>query len=107
MLAIDSTADKSRALAVGCAIEIGDLPKAVQLNTNYTLADGRWEQWAEGKMMLATNGIQQGTEKYVSITRKFPTFASNAFIAPGNSILRQVDWNLYSKLLQATNASVK
>jgi hypothetical protein len=37
--------------------------KAQQLNTNYVLADGRWEQWAEGKMMLATNAIKQGTEK--------------------------------------------
>jgi len=42
VLTIDPTADKSRALAVACAIEIGNLQKAQQLNTNYAIGDGRW-----------------------------------------------------------------
>jgi len=66
------------------------------------------EQWAQGRMMLATNAIQQGTEKFVSLTKKYPTFASRAFIAQNNNILRQIDWTLYSKLMQSTNdVSVK
>jgi hypothetical protein len=71
VLTIDPTADKSRAFAVACAIEIGNMQKAQQLNTNYTKIDGRWQQWAQGKMMLATNAIQQGTEKFVLLTKKY------------------------------------
>jgi hypothetical protein len=54
--------------------------------------------------MLGTNGIQQGTEEFVSITKKYPTFPAFAWITPGNSILRQIDWTLYSKLMQSTNS---
>lgn len=103
VLTIDPTADTSRALAVACAIEIGNMPKAQQLNTNYAIGDGRWKQWADGKMMLATNAIQQGTEKYVSLAKKYPTFMNSAFIAQGNHILRKIDWVTYSKLMQVTN----
>ena len=103
VLTIDPNADKSRALAVGCAIEIGNMPKAQQLNTNYSLPGERWQRWANGKMMLATNGIQQGTEEFVSIAKKYQTFPAIAGIAPGNNILRQIDWDLYSKLMQKTN----
>jgi len=107
VLAIDPTADRSRAIAVGCAIQIGDMSKAQQLNTNYALKGGRWQRWANGKMMLATNGIQQGTEEFVSITKKYPTFPAAAWISPGNDILGQIDWPLYSKLMQTTNANTK
>jgi hypothetical protein len=103
VLRIDPTADKSRAFAVASAIEIGNMEKAQELNTNYVIADGRWKQWALGKMMLATNAIQQGTEKFVSLAKEYPTFLNDAFIAQGNNILRQVDWTLYSKLMQPTN----
>jgi hypothetical protein len=106
VLAIDPAADRSRALAVGCAIEIGNMPKAQQLNTNYATADGRWEHWAHCKMMLATNAIRQGTEEFVSLTKKNPTFAQISWIAEGNHILRQVDWTLYQKLMQTTNNTV-
>ena len=104
VLAVDSTADKSRAFAVASAIEIGNTEKANQLNTNYAIGDGRWAQWAQAKMMLATNAIQQGTEKFVSLTQKYPTFVNDAFIGQGNNILRQIDWTLYSKLMQPTNS---
>jgi TolA-binding protein len=103
VLRIDPTADKSRAFAVASAIEIGNMEKAQELNTNYAATDGRWKQWAQGKMMLATNAIQQGTEKFVFLTTNYPTFVGDAFIAQGNNILRQIDWTLYSKLMQPTN----
>jgi tetratricopeptide (TPR) repeat protein len=107
VLVIDPTADRGRALAVGCAIEVGDMTKAQQLNTNYALKGERWQRWANGKMMLATNGIQQGTEEFVFITKKYPTFPAVAWISPGNHILQQIDWALYSKLMQTTNANNK
>jgi hypothetical protein len=106
VLTIDPTADKSRAFAVGCAIEVGNMEKAQQLNTNYALPDGRWEQWAEGKMMLASNAIKQGTEKFVLLTKKYPTFPESGFIEEGCHIMRQIDWGLYSKLMQPTNNPV-
>ena len=106
VLAVDPTADKSRALAVACAIEVGNLETAQKLNTNYAIADGRWEQWAQGKMMLATNAIELGTEKFVSLTKKYPTLADSGFIAQGNHILRQIDWALYSRLMQPTNDTI-
>jgi hypothetical protein len=103
VLTIDPTADKSRALAIACAIETGNLPGAQQLNTNFSIVDGRWKQWADGKMMLATNAIELGTEKFVSLARKNPTFVKSAWIGQGNNILRQVDWKVYSQLMEATN----
>jgi hypothetical protein len=105
VLTIDSTADKSRALAVACAVEIGNLVRAQQLNTNYALEDGRWKQWAQGKMMLATNAIEQATETFVSLSKRYPTFPGTSLIAPGNNLLRQINWEMYSKLMQATNGS--
>jgi tetratricopeptide (TPR) repeat protein len=104
VLAIDPAADKSRALAVGCAIEVGDLTKAKQLNVNYAAQGGRWQRWANAKMMLGTNGIQQATEEFVSIAKQYPTFPDSAWIDPRSSILRQIDWPLYSKLMQGTNS---
>ena len=102
-MTVDPAADKSRALAVACAVETGNMTRAQELNTNYAIKDGRWEQWAQAKMMLATNAIQQATEKFVSLTKKYPTFPQLAWIAQGDHILRQVDWTLYLKLMQATN----
>jgi hypothetical protein len=106
VLVIDRAADKSRALAVACAIEIGDMVKAQQLNTNYALKGERWEQWANGKMMLATNAIQQGTEKFASLAKKYPTFPVGAWIGEGNHVLRKIDWALYSKLMQTPSNSI-
>jgi hypothetical protein len=57
-------------------------------------------------MILATNAIQQGTEKLASLTKKYPTLVNDAFIIPGNNIFRQVDWALYSKLMQGTNDTI-
>lgn len=106
VLVIDRAADKSRALAMACAIEIGNMVKAQQLNTDYELKGERWEQWANGKMMLATNAIQQGTEKFASLAKKYPTFPTRAWIEKGNHVLRQIDWALYSKLMQAPSNAV-
>jgi hypothetical protein len=106
VLAIDPAADESRALAVGCAIEIENIPMAQQLNTHYAIADGRWEHWAQGKMMLATNAIQQGTEEFVSLAKKYPPFVGTAWISERSHIPRQVDWTLYQKLMQTTNNTV-
>jgi hypothetical protein len=106
VLALDPAADRSRALAIGCAVEIGNIPKAQKLSTDFTIKDGRWEHWAQGKMMLATNGIRQGTEEFVSLTKKYPTFAENAWIVEGTHILRQVDWTLYRKLMQTPSNTV-
>jgi hypothetical protein len=106
VLVIDRVADKSRALAMACAIEIGDMAKAQQLDTNYALKGERWEQWANGKMMLATNAIQQGTEKIASLAKKYPTFPAGAWIGEGNHVFRQIDWALYSKLMQTPSNAV-
>lgn len=103
VLKIDPKADESRALAVVCAIETWNIPKAEQLNTNYAIGDGRWEEWAQGKMMLATNSIQQGTEKLASLAKKYPTFKVVESIREGNPTYRNMDWALYSKLMQPTN----
>jgi hypothetical protein len=81
------------------------MTKAQKLNTNYALKGDRWQRWANGKMMLATNGIQQATEEFVSIAKKYPTFPAVAWISPGNHVLRQIDWALYLKLMQPTNTA--
>ena len=105
VLLIDPTADKSRALAVASAVEIGASNKAEKLNTRFAIKTGRWEQWAGAKMILITNATK-GTEILASLAKKYPTFPGQSWIGEGNHILRQADWNLYSKLIQPASNSV-
>lgn len=105
VIKIDPTADQSRAFAIVSAIEIGDILKAQQLNTNYALPGERWQRWANAKIMLATNGIQQATEEVVLLAKKYPTFSTwTTKDGGGNYFIRQIDWTLYSKLMQSTNS---
>ena len=53
------------------------------------------------KMMLATNGISQATERLAALTRRYPTF--DQFMHPAADVFRQIDWPFYSRLLQPTN----
>ena len=105
VLSVDPTADESRALAIACAVENGETLEAQKFNTNFAIRDGRWQQWAQAKLMLVTNQ-EKGTEMLVSIASKFPTFPQRSWIAPGNNIFRQIDWNLYEKSMQPANSSV-
>jgi hypothetical protein len=67
----------------------------------------RWQRWANAKIMLATNGIQPATEEFVSLAKKYPTFSTwTAKDGTANYFIRQIDWVLYSKLMQATNDTV-
>lgn len=102
VLSFDPKADKTRAYAVACSVELGNLEKAHQLDDKFALSDGRWRLWSQGKMMLATNNIEGATKLFFSIGHKYPTL-QNSFIRPGTHVLRQVDWTLFNELGQATN----
>jgi len=106
VLAIDPTADRSRAIAVGCAIQIGDMSKAQQLNTNYALKGGRWQRWANGK-----NDVSH--ERHTARDRGICFYNKNIQLFQRLHGFHLVmtfladDWPLYSKLMQTTNANTK
>lgn len=100
LLSVDSSADQSRALAIACAIEIGDTNRVQRLNKNYSQKDGRWQQWAKCKILLSTDSTQKATEELAKLARTFPTFSDSAFMQEGNHVLRGIDWPLFHKLTQ-------
>jgi tetratricopeptide (TPR) repeat protein len=108
VLAIDPKADKSRAFAVACAAEVGDIRKANQLNSSYDQKDGRWELWAAGKMLLTTGAVEQATRAFASLVEKYPVMAGDGFFERSNHFLRNLDWPLFSQLVAgSTNAAPK
>jgi hypothetical protein len=99
VLSADPGADRSRALAVACALETKDVTVATNLNTAYAQKGGRWDQWAQCKMILATGTVDQATREFAKLARCYPTFSDKAWISKGNHVLRQVDWRLYDDLI--------
>jgi hypothetical protein len=105
VLSIDPAADKSRALAVACAIELGDLAKAQNLNVGYSQKEGRWELWAKCKMLLSTDTVERATKEFATLAKKFPTFTDQAWIQKGNHVLRKLDWSQYYELMKSSDPS--
>lgn len=96
----DPYADKSRALAIASAIEVGDTNKAVALSSAWKYPDGRWARWTKAKMNLSTGEVAQATEQLATIAADFKTFSDIAYMQPGNHVLRKVNWDLYRRKLK-------
>jgi len=105
VLSIDPTADKSRAFAVECAIEIGDIQKAKELNKDYALQGQRWQKWANARLMLATNDVQQGTREFAALAKQDPTLVGLGGINRNSYMLRQIDWSLFDQLQETNQTS--
>jgi len=105
VLTIDPAADRCRALAVTCAIELGDLPKAQKLNAGYSQKEGRWAQLAKCKMLLSTDTVEKATKEFAALSKKFPTFVDQVKINEKNPILKELDWSLYSELMKPSDRS--
>ncbi len=103
VLLVDPAADRSRALAVACALEIGDIETAQNLNVDYAQDGGRWQRWADSKMLLTTGKVDQATQVFATLAKDFPTFSDSAWIQRGNHVLRQLDWNLFDKEMSDQN----
>lgn len=79
-MAADPKADKSRALAVVCAAEVGDIRKAHQLNGGYDQKNGRWERWAAAEMLLTTGAVEQATRAFAALVKECPVMAADGFL---------------------------
>jgi hypothetical protein len=53
--------------------------------------------------MLSTNAIEQGTKELASLAKSSPLSTDSLWLAPGNHIVRNVDWQLFAKLLSSSN----
>lgn len=98
VLSGDSCADKSRALAIACALELGDTNKAENLRSAYTDKAGRWRKWANCRFVLSTGSVDAATRQFAELSREFPTFSDAAWIRPGQHVLRLIDWTLFNDL---------
>jgi hypothetical protein len=103
VLAIDPTADKSRALAIACAIEVNNADELKRLNVPFQKPNGPSGRWARGITMLSTNAIEQGTKELSSLAKSNPSSSTSLWLAYGNHIVRNVDWQLFNKLLIPSN----
>jgi hypothetical protein len=96
----DSGSEKSRALAIACAIELGKIELANQFLASFINPNSRWELWAKAKISLATEETPRGTEMLADISTTFKSFPERAYIHKGAHIWRTIDWALYNKLIE-------
>lgn len=100
IVASDGYADKSRALALACAIEIGDTNGVAVFSTGWKYPEGRWARWAKARLNISTGDVAQVTKQFAELAAECRTFPDAAVMNPGNPLLRQVDWSLYSQTLK-------
>jgi hypothetical protein len=96
----DNDSEKSKALAVACAIETGNKDLANQFISSFIYGDSRWQLWGRAKIALITEGALAATEKLADLSRKFPSFPERAYIHRKAHIWRQIDWTLYDSLVR-------
>ena len=107
VLAVDPTADQSRALAVACAAKLDDVPKTKQLNAGYSQKDGRWERWAKGIILLARGASNEGTRELSSLVKDFPLMEASGFFWERSDVLRNLDWRMFAESIGKTNPLAK
>ena len=100
LLQIDAAADRSRAMAIACAIEINATNEIETLQSGFAQKDGRWDRWAKCRMLLETGTVHAATEAFADLAKDYPTFKDSAWIRKGNDVLRKLDWNVYEELLK-------
>src|SRR6266850_4002903 len=100
VLEVDSDADKSRALAVACAVEIGNIELAKNMFESFKAKDSRWAKWGQTKITLVTEGAERATKMLAGLSREYRTFPVRAFIHPRVHVWRQIDWSLYDRLVK-------
>jgi len=100
VIAVDNTADKSRAMAAVSALEIGDIARATNLISQMHDPTGQWRKWAQAKAVLATGDVNEATLDIRSLATNYPVLVGSAWINPGSHLYRNVNWSLYNS---ATN----
>jgi hypothetical protein len=100
VLEIDPGADRSRAMAIACAFEIGDTNGVQTLRPGFVQKNGRWDRWVQCREVLETGTVHAATEAFADLARAYPTFKDSAWIGKGNHVLRKVDWAAYDELMK-------
>ena len=100
VIEVDPSADRSRAMAIACALEIGDTNRVQELQSGFVQKKGRWERWAQCRMLLETGTVHVATEAFATLAKDYPTFTDSAWIRKGNHVLRKLDWGVYEELLK-------
>jgi len=107
IIASDAYADRSRAYALACAIEIGDTNKVAAFSSGWKYPEGRWARWAKARHNISTGDIAQATTQFAELAADCRTFPDIAAMDPRNRLLRQVDWALYNQTLKELLARKK
>ncbi|HLH53905.1 MAG TPA: hypothetical protein VKY92_09850 [Verrucomicrobiae bacterium] len=102
VLAVDPDAEKSRALAISCAVDLGLREKAEQLYSKFSNKDGRWAQWSKAKMLLASGAIEQGTRELAGLVLKYPIMREAGYARSANAVWQKINWPLYERLRTAS-----
>ena len=103
VLGVDKKADRCRALAVACAVEINDTETMTNLLTAFNYPDARWAQWAQVKVALSTGSVVEATALLVNLATNNSAFANAAFISRECNVWRKIDWDKFDALAHSTN----
>jgi hypothetical protein len=100
VLKVDPGADRSRAMAIACALEVGDTNKVQALRSGFVQNGGRWDRWVQCRMVLETGTVHAATEAFADLAKAYPTFKDSAWISKGKHVLRKVDWTAYEEMMK-------
>lgn len=98
VIAIDESADKSRAMAAVAALEIGDVDTATNLIFQMHDQNGQWTKWVKAKAVLSTGDVDQATLELHSLATNYPVLRQSVWIDPGSHLYRNINWNLYNNI---------
>jgi hypothetical protein len=98
VLRVDPKADQSRALAVVCYAETGELSRANNLHTNYARPNGRWPRLAEIKLTLSSGKTAEATTNLAKFFKEGRSSYGNLKIDEAAYVLRAIDWSKFREL---------
>lgn len=99
IISLDDYADKSRALAIACALEIGDTERASTLGAAWKHPDGRWARWSKAITTLHGDDREEAAKQFAELAAEFRTFPPRSFLRQGNHLFRRLDWTAYNRKL--------
>src|SRR5439155_19319230 len=99
VLKIDPSADMTRALAIGCCLELGETNETSELAKGFKEPTARWAQWASAKTELHTGSVSNATVRFAELRKKDQTM--NVLPREGKLFWRKIDWKLFDELTSA------
>jgi tetratricopeptide (TPR) repeat protein len=95
VLALDPSADQSRAFAIASSLRTGNTNSAAELLKGFKQTDARWAQWATALIELETGNASNATVRFADLRKKQPSMIP----LPTQEVngWSKIDWPLFNK----------